>query len=215
MPRLWTCVALGAYLLARASAQVLDDVVTSADYYYDYDEVDEPPERARAPTPSPASPPATPPTPNPPSPPAGPHPPVVTPPEPPSPPATLDRARRRAASRDPDPNPSTHDRARPSPSSTSRGSLRGRRDVRPGDRLIGRSTYFDAPVAWKAKFEPHLFGDVHGNGCGSFTNKGPGFESNSTTPASDAVGLSRTSIRGSTRARAARATSWGASRARS
>ena len=79
MPRLWTCVALGAYLLARASAQVLDDVVTSADYYYDYDEVDEPPERARAPTPSPASPPATPPTPNPPSPPAGPHPPVVTP----------------------------------------------------------------------------------------------------------------------------------------
>ena len=50
---------------------------------------------------------------------------------------------------------------------------------RPGDWLIGRSTYFDAPVAWKAKFEPHLFGDVHGNGCGSFTNKGPGLESNS------------------------------------
>ena len=49
MPRLWTCVALGAYLLARASAQVPDDVVTPADYYYDYDEVDEPPEPARAP----------------------------------------------------------------------------------------------------------------------------------------------------------------------
>ena len=49
---------------------------------------------------------------------------------------------------------------------------------RPGDWLIGRSTYFDAPPAWKAKFEPHLFGDVHGNGCGSFTNKGPGLESN-------------------------------------
>ena len=56
MPRLWTCVALGAYLPARASAQVTDDVVTSAEYYYDYDEVDEPPEPARAPTPSPLSP---------------------------------------------------------------------------------------------------------------------------------------------------------------
>ena len=70
MPRLWTCVALGAYLLARASAQVTDDVVTSAEYYYDYDEVDEPPEPARAPTPSPLSPlepPVTPPAPNPPS----------------------------------------------------------------------------------------------------------------------------------------------------
>ena len=49
---------------------------------------------------------------------------------------------------------------------------------RPGDWLIGRSTYFDAPASWKAKFAPHLFGDLHGNGCGSFTNKGPGLESN-------------------------------------
>ena len=49
---------------------------------------------------------------------------------------------------------------------------------RQGDWLIGRSTYFDAPASWKAKFAPHLFGDLHGNGCGSFTNKGPGLESN-------------------------------------
>ena len=184
MPRLWTCVALGAYLLARASAQVTDDVVTSAEYYYDYDEVDEPPEPARAPTPSPLSPlepPVTPPAPNPPSPPAGPRPPVVTPPEPPSPPAT------RTEPASPPPPPETPTRT-PRPTTEPDQVLEYPPErlasvddatYRPGDWLIGRSTYFDAPVAWKAKFEPHLFGDVHGNGCGSFTNKGPGLESNS------------------------------------
>lgn len=184
MPRLWTCVALGAYLLARASAQVTDDVVTSAEYYYDYDEVDEPPEPARAPTPSPLSPlepPVTPPAPNPPSPPAGPRPPVVTPPESPSPPAT------RTEPASPPPPPETPTRT-PRPTTEPDQVLEYPPErlasvddatYRPGDWLIGRSTYFDAPVAWKAKFEPHLFGDVHGNGCGSFTNKGPGLESNS------------------------------------
>ena len=48
MTRPWTCIAVGAYLLARACAQVSDDVETPADYYYDYDSVEEPPEPARA-----------------------------------------------------------------------------------------------------------------------------------------------------------------------
>lgn len=65
MTRPWTCIAVGAYLLARACAQVSDDVVTSADYYYDYDSVEEPPEPARAPEASPVAPSPEPPIPPP------------------------------------------------------------------------------------------------------------------------------------------------------
>jgi len=45
-------------------------------------------------------------------------------------------------------------------------------EYQPGDWLLGRATYFDAPDSWKETFAPHLFGDLYGNGCG-FLNKSP------------------------------------------
>lgn len=51
----------------------------------------------------------------------------------------------------------------------------------PGDWLLGRATYFDAPAAWKATFTRQVFGDLHGNGCG-YVDKGPGAESNEDFP---------------------------------
>ena len=45
-------------------------------------------------------------------------------------------------------------------------------EYQPGDWLLGRGTYFDAPDSWKETFAPHLFGDLYGNGCG-FLNKSP------------------------------------------
>lgn len=54
-------------------------------------------------------------------------------------------------------------------------------EYRPGDWLLGRATYFDAPASWKRAFAPHAFGDLHGNGCG-FVNKHEGLESNADFP---------------------------------
>ena len=54
-------------------------------------------------------------------------------------------------------------------------------EYRPGDWLLGRATYFDAPDAWKRTFAPHVFGDLHGNGCG-FVNKHEGVETNADFP---------------------------------
>jgi hypothetical protein len=54
-------------------------------------------------------------------------------------------------------------------------------EYRPGDWLLGRATYFDAPDAWKRTFAPHVFGDLHGNGCG-FVNKHEGVETNDDFP---------------------------------
>ena len=54
-------------------------------------------------------------------------------------------------------------------------------EYRPGDWLLGRATYFDAPASWKRAFAPHKFGDLHGNGCG-FVNKHEGFETNADFP---------------------------------
>ena len=54
-------------------------------------------------------------------------------------------------------------------------------EYRPGDWLFGRATYFDAPDAWKRTFAPHVFGDLHGNGCG-FVNKHEGVETNDDFP---------------------------------
>ena len=54
-------------------------------------------------------------------------------------------------------------------------------EYRPGDWLFGRATYFDAPEYWKRTFAPHVFGDLHGNGCG-FVNKHEGVESNADFP---------------------------------
>ena len=54
-------------------------------------------------------------------------------------------------------------------------------EYRPGDWLFGRATYFDAPDAWKRTFAPHVFGDLHGNGCG-FVNKHEGVETNVDFP---------------------------------
>lgn len=57
----------------------------------------------------------------------------------------------------------------------------------PGDWLLGRATYFDAPETWKQTFNPHKFGDLYGNGCG-YIDKSPGIESNQNFPyAFDAV----------------------------
>ena len=185
MTRPWTCIAVGAYLLARACAQVSDDVVTSADYYYDYDSVEEPPEPARAPEASPVAP-----SPEPPIPPPPPSSPVVTPPPPPLPPPlppSEPSSPPESSIQPSSPPPPPESPARPPRPPTQPQVLKYPPEklasvddpsYRPGDWLIGRSTYFDAPASWKAKFAPHLFGDLHGNGCGSFTNKGPGLESN-------------------------------------
>ena len=51
-----------------------------------------------------------------------------------------------------------------------------------GAWLLGRSTYFDAPMDWKQKFSSQTtFGDLHGNGCG-YVNKGEGEESIADLP---------------------------------
>ena len=187
MTRPWTCIAVGAYLLARACAQVSDDVVTSADYYYDYDSVEEPPEPARAPEASPVAP-----SPEPPIPPPPPPSPVVTPPPLPPPlpgalPPPEPSSPPESSIQPSSPPPPPESPARPPRPPTQPQVLKYPPEklasvddpsYRPGDWLLGRSTYFDAPASWKAKFAPHLFGDLHGNGCGSFTNKGPGLESN-------------------------------------
>ena len=52
---------------------------------------------------------------------------------------------------------------------------------RPGAWLLGRSTYFDAPDAWKRTFDRQIFGDLHGNGCG-YVNKHEGLETRDDFP---------------------------------